>query len=68
MLRCPCLLRDALRVYAALAVVLGFVGALLVFGLTVHEPLTVAAVPWSLAVLLAVLGVYSAWALLGGKM
>ena len=57
-----------MRVYATITVVLGIVGAVLVIVLTVHEPMTLAAVSWSLAVLLAVLSVYSAWALLGGKM
>jgi hypothetical protein len=48
----------------------GHVGALLVIVLTVQagEPLIVASVLGSLAVLLAALGLYSAWALLGGKM
>jgi hypothetical protein len=32
------------------------------------EPLVFAAVLWSLAVLLAGLGLYSAWAMLGGTM
>ncbi len=57
-----------MRVYATITAVLGIVGAVLVIVLTVHEPLTFAVVSWSIAVLLAVLGVYSAWALLGGKM
>jgi hypothetical protein len=56
------------RVYAAITVVLGIVGAVLLIVLTVHEPMAWAAVSWSLAVLLAGLGVYSAWAMLGGKM
>ena len=58
------------RVYAAITGVLGVVDAVLVIGLTVEagEPLLFAGVLWALAVLLAVLGVYSAWALLGGKM
>jgi hypothetical protein len=56
------------RVYATVTVVLGIVGAVLVIVLTVHEPIALAAVSWSLAVLLAVLSVYSASALLGGKM
>jgi hypothetical protein len=49
---------------------MGIVGAVLVIALTVQmgEPLVLAGVLWSLAVLLAVLGIYSAWALLGGKM
>lgn len=57
-----------MRVYATITVVLGIVGAVLVIVLTVHEPTPFAVVSWSLAVLLAVLSVYSAWALLGGKM
>ena len=56
-----------MRVYATITVVLGIVGAVLVIVLTVREPMTLAAVSWSLAVLLAVLSVYSARALLGGK-
>lgn len=58
------------RVYAAITGVLGVVGAVLVIGLTVEagESLLFAGVLWALAVLLAVLGVYSAWALLAGKM
>jgi hypothetical protein len=49
---------------------MGIVGAVLVIVLTVHagEPLIFASVLWSLAVLLAALGLYSAWALPGGKM
>ena len=54
-----------MRVSATATVVLGIVGAVLVILLTVHEPLIFAVVSWSLAVLLAVLSVYSAWALLG---
>ena len=58
------------RAYATITGVLGIVGAVLVIALTVQagEPLIFAVVLWSLAVLLAVLGLYSAWALLGGKM
>ena len=58
------------RAYATITGVMGIVGALLVIVLTVQdgEPLIFASVLWSLAVLLAALGLYSAWALLGGKM
>ena len=58
------------RVYAGITGVMGIVGAVLVIVLTVQigESLIMAGVLWSLAVLLAVLGFYSAWALLGGKM
>lgn len=59
-----------MRVYAMAMAVLGIVGAVLVMALTVQagEPLVFAAVLWSVAVLLAGLGLYSAWAMLGGKM
>ena len=57
-----------MRVYATITLVLGIVGTVLVIVLTVHEPMPFAVVSWSLAVLLAALSVYSAWALLGGKM
>ena len=43
-------------------------GAALVIAVTVHKPLILARVLQSLAVLLACLGLYSAWAMLGGKM
>ena len=58
------------RVHATITGVLGIVGAVLVIAVTVQagEPLILAAVLWSLAVLLAVLGLYSAGALLGGTM
>ena len=58
------------RVYATVTAVMGIVGAVLVIALTVQigEPLVLAGVLWSLAVLLAALGFYSAWAMLGGKM
>ena len=58
------------RVYAAITGGMGIVGAVIVIMLTVQigEPWIFAGVLWSLAVLLAVLGFYSAWALLGGKM
>ena len=48
----------------------GQVAGRAVIGLTVRagEPVIFAVVIWSLAVLLAVLGLYSAWALLGRKM
>ena len=56
--------------YATITGVMGIVGALLVIALTIHngEPLIFAGVLWSLAVLLAALGLYSARAQLGGKM
>lgn len=59
-----------MRVYAMAMAVLGIVGAVLVMALTVQagEPLVFAAVIWSLAVLLAGLGLYSARAMIGGKM
>lgn len=59
-----------MRVYAMAMAVLGIVGAVLVMALTVQagEPLVFAAVLWSLAVLLAGLGLYSARAMIGGKM
>ena len=57
-----------MRVYTTITVVLGIVGTVLVILLTVHNALIFAVVSWSLAVLLAVLSVYSAWALLGGQM
>ena len=58
------------RIHATIAGVLGIVGAVLVIVLTVQAggPSMFAVVLWSLAVLLGVLGLYSAWALLGGKM
>ena len=58
------------RAYATITVLLSTVGAVLVSVVTVQagEPLMFAVVLWSLAVLLGVLGLYSAWALLGGKM
>ena len=57
-----------MRVYATITLMLGIVGTVLVIVLTVHEPMPFAVVSWSLAVLLAALSVYSAWALLGGTM
>ena len=59
-----------MRVYAMAMAVLGIVGAVLVMALTVQagEPLVFVAVLWSLAVLLAGLGLYSARAMIGGKM
>ena len=58
------------RAWATIAGVLGIVGALLVIMLTVQarEPFLFASVLWSLALLLAALGLYSAWAITGGKM
>ena len=58
------------RVYATIAGVLGIVGPILLIAVTAQaaEPLLLAVVLWSLAVLLGGLGLYSAWALLGGKM
>lgn len=59
-----------MRVYAMAMAVLGIVGAVLVMALTVQagEPLVFAAVLWSLAVLPRGLGLYSARAMVGGKM
>ena len=56
--------------YATITGVMGIVGALLVIVLSVQngEPLVFASVLWLLAMLLAALGLYSAWALTGGKM
>ncbi len=57
------------RIYATVTAVMGIVGAVLVIALTVQiGALVLAGVLWSLALLLAVLGLYSAWAILGGKM
>ena len=58
------------RAYATITGVMGIVGALLIVVLTlqVGESVIFATVLWSLAILLAALGLYSAWALLGGKM
>lgn len=58
------------RAYATITGVMGIVGALLVIVLTVRdgEPVIFASVLGLLAMLLAALGLYSAWALLGGKM
>ena len=58
------------RAYATITGVMGIVGALLIVVLTlqVGESIIFATVLWSLAILLAALGLYSAWALLGGKM
>ena len=58
------------RAYAAITSVMGIVGALLVIALTVQsgESLIFASVLWSLSGLLAALGLYSAWAIAGGKM
>ena len=58
------------RVWATITGVMGIVGAVLVILLTVQarEPVVLSGVLWSLAVLLAGLGLYSAWAMLGGKM
>ena len=58
------------RVYASITAVMGIVGALLVVALTVQagESLIFASVLWSLSGLLAALGLYSAWAIPGGKM
>ena len=59
-----------MRAYATVTGVMGIVGALLVIALTVQarESLIVAGPLWLLSGLLAALGLYSAWALLGGKM
>jgi disulfide bond formation protein DsbB len=54
-------------VYAAVTGVMAIVGAMLVVALTVQarEPLIFAGLLWLLS---GLLGLYSAWALLGGKM
>lgn len=57
-----------MRVCATTTGGMGIVSAVLVVALTVHELSIFAVVVWSLAVLLAGLGLYSSWALLGGKM
>lgn len=59
-----------LHVLAALSAVMGIVGAVLAILLTVQagEPPAFAAVLWALAALPAGLGLYSAWAMPGGKM
>ena len=58
------------QVWATITGGMGIVGAILVMLLTAQtgEAVVLAGVLWSLAVLLAGLGVYSAWAMLGGKM
>jgi hypothetical protein len=57
------------HVWAAIAGVLGIVGAVLAI-LTIQpgESVIFAAAIWSVAILLAVVGLYSAWAIPGGKM
>lgn len=58
------------RAYATITGGMGIVGAALVIVLTFQAgtPLIFASLLWSLAALLAALGLYSAWALSGGKM
>ena len=56
------------RASATTTAVGGLVGAVFVVALTAHETLTFAVALWPLAVLLAGLGLYSSWAMLGGKM
>ena len=58
------------RASATITGVMGIVGALLIIMLTVRagEPFIFATVLRLLAILLAALGLYSAWALTGGKM
>ena len=58
------------RAYAAITAVMGIVGALLIIMLTFRagEPFIFGTVLRLLAILLASLGFYSAWALTGGKM
>ena len=58
------------HVWATITGVMGIVGAVLVMLLTVQmrEPVVFSGILWPLAVLLAGLGLYSAWAILGGKM
>ena len=58
------------HIYAATAGGLGIVGAVLAILVTIQTGATVifAAAIWSLATLLAVVGLYSAWAIPTGKM
>ena len=55
---------------ATITGLMDIVGAVLAIVLTAEAggPLIFTAVVWSLSVLLAALGLYSSWALLGGKM
>jgi hypothetical protein len=57
-------------VYATITGVMSIVGAVFAIVLTAQAggPVIFMAVVWSLAVLLAALGLYSSWALLGGQM
>ena len=59
-----------MRVRATITGVMGIVAAVLAILLTVQTgaPVIFAVVIWSLAILLAVVGLYSAWAILCGKM
>jgi hypothetical protein len=54
---------------ATITGVMGIVGAALAIVLTAQAggPVIFTAVVWSLSVLLAALGLYSSWTLLGGK-
>ena len=56
--------------YATITGVMSFVGAVLAIVVTAQAegPVIFATVVWSLSVLLAALGLYSSWALPGGKM
>jgi hypothetical protein len=54
--------------YATITGAMGVVGAVMTMMLTLHEPLVFMGLIWLLAVLLAVVGFYSSWAMLGGKM
>lgn len=58
------------HLYAATAGVLGIVVAVLAILVTIQEgePVIYTAVVWSLAMLVAAVGLYSAWAIPGGKM
>ena len=59
-----------IRVYATVTGVMGIVGGLLAIALTVQarESLIFAGPLWLLSGLLAAIGLYSAWAIPGGKM
>ena len=60
----------SIHVWAAAAGVFGIVFAVLAVLVTIQLGASVifTAVIWSLAILLAVVGLYSAWAIPGGKM
>jgi hypothetical protein len=60
--------RQPMCGYAIVTAAMGLVGAALTMVVTAHETLAFSAVVWPLAGLLAVLGLYPARAMLGGKM